>query len=98
MTLAPARAKKPGYLGLDLSVERGLYPILAKQIEAMIPDSLKSILQTGKASAAVVVKDLRPLRGARGRASLTAILAAARSPAMGACRSLSLKETGILTE
>jgi len=45
---------------------------------------------SGKASAAVAVKDLRPLRGARARASLTAILAAAGTPPMAACRSLSL--------
>jgi hypothetical protein len=41
--------------------------------------------QTGKASAAVAVKDLRPLRGARARASLTAILASAGKSPMGAC-------------
>ena len=42
-------------------------------------------MKPGKASAAVAVKDLRPLRGARARASLTAILAPAGTPAMGAC-------------
>jgi hypothetical protein len=35
-------------------------------------------MKPGKASAAVAVKDLRPLRGARVRASLTAILAPRR--------------------
>src|ERR1051326_4795689 len=45
---------------------------------------LKSGKNRGRASAAVAVKDLRPLRGARARPSLTAILVPAKTSAMGA--------------
>jgi len=49
-------------------------------------------MKPGKTYAAVAVKDLRPLRGARARASLTAILAPAGTPAMGACPLPALKQ------
>jgi hypothetical protein len=39
---------------------------------------------SGIASVALAVKDLRPLRGARARASLTAVLTTAGTSPMGA--------------